>query len=438
LISVFEPTWTASDIDAMLSYWRVGIDRPYAYLGAVQLPGDGSLRYLYLRVGLNGIPSSPVVRIDDSVQYASSVVNIVVPTFDDSRVGLGANGFDVVAAAQRFYQYFGDVDDVLAFTPEATPVTDFGAFHRNVRNAVAGINIGNFDSSRSYGSNGVLQGIEVYGASTAARYEDTDHEMAHQWASNFDWTRIAAIARAGHQPSSHSPLWTGGETLIGAVLLGNRRVAAPAAGGYAVEQTPAPAHFHPIELYAMGLLSADRVPDFQLFADQSQFDANAATAPDVGAAVTGAVQPASIADVVRVHGSRTGPAISSLWRRATVLVSRNRLASQQEMDYWNFFAQRLGDRNHASRSTLDNFVSFRRATGGAVDVATAIQPRAAAPEAETLEIDTPAYGASDWRGISLTSPLPSRFVAGQTVTVTGRVTAPDAVDFTSVTLGFWA
>lgn len=436
LVSVFEPTWTRADLDSTLTLYPFGFDRPFIYWGAVQVPGTSMERYVYFRVGLHGIPSSPVVRINDQVQYASDVVNIVVPTFDDARVVYGANGFDVTSASQLFYKYFDDAYDVLAFTPEAVPVANFGAYHSNVRNTVAGINISTFDQSKLLGSNGVLQGIEVYGGANATRYEDTEHEMAHQWLSNFDWTKIAGISRAGWSPSSHSPLWTGGETLIGAVLLGTRRVASGST--YAIEQTPVPPHYHPIELYAMGLLTADQVPDFAVFSDQGQFDASTAAEPKLGTGVSGDTKKVSVTDVIRVHGARQGPAIRSAWRRATVVVSKSQLASQQEMDYWNFFAQRLGDRNHASRPNYDNFVSFRRATNGAVELSTAIAPTGRAPLAQTMDIDTPSFGATDWRGVTFDSPVPSRIAVGQTVTLTGRVTASDRSDFNGIQLGFWA
>ncbi len=107
------------------------------------------------------------------------------------------------------------------------------------------------------------------------------------------------------------------------------------------------------------------------------------------------------------------------------------------MDYWNFFAQRLGDRNHASRPAFDNYVSFRVATGGAVDLRTAAAPAGAASLPQTLDIDTPTFSGNDWRGVSFDSPVPSRFVVGQPVTLAGHVTAADH-DFTSITVGFWA
>jgi len=435
IISLFEPTWTASDIDQMFSVWRYGFDQPFMYWGAYQVPGDSTERHLYVRTGFAGLPMSPVNRINDQVQYASDVVNIVVPTFEDARIAGGMNGFDIVSAARLFYQYFGDRYDVLALTPESTAIGDFGAFHANVQNTVTGLNISTFNQAARYGSAGALQGIEVYAGAFATRYQDTDHEMMHQWGSDFDWTRIAGITRAGHQPTAHSPLWTGGETLIGAVLLGDRRVAA-SNGRFTIEQTPPPATYHPVERYSMGTLTADQVPDFDVFVNQDQFDPTTATSPTIGAAVQGETRAMRIADVIRIHGPRVGPAPST-WRRATVLISRDRLASQQEMDYWNFFAQRLADRGGAGRPTYNNFVPFSRATAKAVTLQTAIVPRTQPPLDQQLDTDTPMFGASDWRGVTLGAPLPSRLTTNQTVTATGHVTASDRSDFSSMAFGFW-
>ncbi|PYR35825.1 MAG: hypothetical protein DMF93_21040 [Acidobacteria bacterium] len=262
IVSLFEPTWTAAEIDQMFSARRYGFDQPFVYWGAFEVAGGAAQRYIYVRTGLAGIPLSPVVRINDQVQYASDVVNLVVPTFEDARITGGMNGFDLVSAARLFYQYFADRYDVLALSPESTAIGDFGAFHANVQNTVSGLNLSTFNQDARYGSTGALQGIEVYAGATATRYQDTDHEMAHQWGSDFDWTRIAGISRAGHQPGAHSPLWTGGETLIGAVLFGDRRVSA-SNGRFTIEQTPPPAAYHPLERYSMGILTADQVPDFE-------------------------------------------------------------------------------------------------------------------------------------------------------------------------------
>jgi len=113
IVSVFEPTWTATDIDQVFAVRRYGFDHPFEYWGAFNLPGESTQRYVHVRTGVGAIPSSQVVHINDRVQYASNVVNLVVPTFDDARISGGMNGFDVVTASRLFYQYFSDNYDVL-------------------------------------------------------------------------------------------------------------------------------------------------------------------------------------------------------------------------------------------------------------------------------------------------------------------------------------
>jgi len=298
------------------------------------------------------------------------------------------------------------------------------------------LNLRIFDESRTYGSSGALQGIEHYThASLAVAYEDTDHEMAHQWGSNFDWTRIAGIARAGHQPTAHSPLWTGGETLIGAVLYGSRRVRT-SGDGFSIERTPAPARYHPIELYAMGQLASDDVPEFLVFNEQGQFDADTATTPDVGTAVIGQTTRVSMTDVIRTHGVRQGPAPTQ-WRRATILVSRDHLATQEEIDYWNFFAQRLADRHERAMPTGTGFATFRLATRNAVHLSTLIEPLGGPALPQSLETDQPAYGPTDWRDVRLAGPVSTRFRVGDTVTLTGLVTATETHDFNSIATVFY-
>ena len=89
----------------------------------------------------------------------------------------------------------------------------------------------------------------------------------------------------------------------------------------------------------MGKLDAAQVPDFAVFQDQAQFAADTSSSPAVGTRLNGDAQPVSIQDVIRIHGERRGPS-PSIWRRALVVVSRDDLASQREIDQWNFFAQR--------------------------------------------------------------------------------------------------
>lgn len=435
VISIFEPTWPASELAVSLSRSRFGIDQPDLFWGSVILPGSSTERSVRLRMGIDGIPPSQVVRISERVQYASNVVNLVVPGFGDGRVQDGTAGFELTTVTKLFYQYFADSYDVIGLQPQAVTVGDFGAFHQNVANDVTGLNLQTFNQDSLYGSSGALRGVEVYAYSTSARYEDTNHEMAHQWSSRFDWVRIANIVRAGHQPTAHSPLWTGGETLIGAVLFGDRRVRA-LADGYDIGRTAAPARYHPVEMYAMGKLEASDVPDFSVFSEQGQFLNDTAASPGVGAPVTGDSQRVSINDLIRVHGPRVGPS-PSVWRRALVLVSREQLASPREMDYWNFFAQRLADRSESNPPTYNGYASFRVAANNTVRLSTAIRPLSQPELPEILDTAGGPLGTEDWRGVSFSAPVSTRVSAGQSTTLTGRVTATDAVDFTQIVITYY-
>jgi hypothetical protein len=435
VISIFEPTWPASELAVSLSHYRFGVDQPNLFWGSIVLPNSTTERAVLLRMGIDGIPASPVIKINDTVQYASNVVNVVVAGFGDGRVQNGTSGFELSSATRAFYQNFADAYDVIALQPQTVTIADFGAFHQNVMNDVTGLNLGTFNQSGAYGSANVLRGVEVYAASNSARYQDTNHEMAHQWGSNFDWTRIANVTRAGHYPSAHAPLWTGGETLIGAVLFADRRVRT-LADGYDIERTPAPVRYHPIEMYAMGQRAASDIPDFSVFSDQAQFSADTASSPSVATRLQGDAQRVSIYDVIRIHGNRAGPAPSA-WRRALIVVSRDQLASQREMDFWNFAAQRLADRSQSNPPTYSGYASFRLATQNTVTLTTAIHPLNQPALPEVLDTATNTFGALDWRDVSFSGPVRSRFVAGESVALTGRVTATDPVDFQQISVVFY-
>jgi hypothetical protein len=433
VISIFEPSWTSEQLASALAASEFGFDGPELYWGSYYTARAASPRYVYLRMGLGGIAPSQVVRVDDRVQYASNIVNIVVPGFGDGRVSSGSQAFELSAVTRAFYTRFADQYDVLAMVPASTPVSDWGAFHHNVQNRVTGLNLDIFDDSTGYGSDMVLQGVEVYAAGTATHFRETNHEMAHQWGSNFDWNRIAGVARAGHEPASHAPLWTGGETLLGAVLYGDRRVRATESG-YQIEQTPAPARFHPVELYSMGKIAAQRVPDFGVFVNQAQFGS---LTPDAGTPLTGEVHTVSVADIIREHGVRQGPAPGSEWRRATVLVSRDRLASKAEMDYWNFFAQRLANVSQQTVASIDGYVPFRTATNDLVSLTTSIKPLRAAALPQLLDTAAPSFGALDFRDIELASPMPSRMTAGGQVDLKGHVAATGPAEASQIEIVFW-
>jgi hypothetical protein len=223
--------------------------------------------------------------------------------------------------------------------------------------------------------------------------------------------------------------------MLSAVLWPTRRVRTTGAA-FAIEGTPAPVHYHPLELYGMGVLPPEQLPDFQVFEDQGQFDPTTAAVPPIDSPLNGGAKAVNIRDVIREHGARTGPT-PAVWRRATVLVSTTALASQREMDYWNFFAQRLADRTNAATPTYDGYVPFHAATRDAVTLATAIELTGRPGIAETLDTDAPMFGTGDWRGVAFTQPLPSRLAPGAVLRLAGHVTAIDHADFSQMGLIFY-
>ncbi len=237
VVSVFEPSWPADVIQQRLATARVGLDNASLWLGYFRGPAEAPSVYrsVYLRVGSSAIGPTDVVRIDDTVQYASHVVNLVVPDFGDRRL---VDDFDLRAVASASTRI------------STTPTTCSLSCRKTVRStasaaticasatSVEGVGLTTFNRAAEFGSAGRLLGVEVFHQTGFVQNDISNHELAHTWGHAFDWTRIAGITRAGHAPAAHGPLMTGGESLVGAVLGPSRRPALRADGTAVIERTP--------------------------------------------------------------------------------------------------------------------------------------------------------------------------------------------------------
>jgi hypothetical protein len=434
-VSIFHPSWSGARIAKFFWSNHWGWDDGGIYWGEF-LPGDaapGSGWSITLRIAPRSLPRVGVTRLADDVQYSSHVVNLVMPAFGDGFLR-DDKGFELEQVARRFYQDFEDSYDTLAIVPEAGYTASFGAYHQNARNDVRGIGITVFDNSANYGSGRRLQSAELFIGTSFTNPRTTAHELAHQWGSYFDWGRLASMRPAG-SVGSHDPLWTQGETLIGAVLWPSRRVES-AEVGWQIGLTPAPAKLHPYTLYAMGLLPRDAVPAVTVFEDQGQFNATSVSTPAVGTAVAGAARSVTVFNVVGMLGERTGP-VPSVWQRATIVVSRDRLLSQREMDYWTFFAARAEDPNGTGVVGYDGVGSFESATSGMVDVRADIRPLRAPPIVDPFQVDGRAFDRDDVRTIQFDHELRSQYAVGSTFTFSGKVKAADRSDISSIVIRFW-
>jgi hypothetical protein len=102
-------------------------------------------------------------------------------------------------------------------------------------------------------------------------------------------------------------------------------------------------------------------------------------------------------------------------------VSRERLATGQEMDFWNFFAQRLAGGSRPDAPTVAGFVPFRTATNDAVTLSTVVRPRTSERLPEVIDVAATPFGARDWRGVTFSAPVPRRYRVGTSITLSGRV-----------------
>ena len=433
VVSVFTPSWPASRLTEMLRLQEYGLDYPFIYWGEVLPDGQSGGFFVWLRLAPNNLPQAQVLRLADDVQYSASVVNLRIDGFADARLFEDDNSsFDFPALSRKFYTFFEDSYDTLAVTTSDTQVKGNGtfAFHVNVKNDVRGIGLDRFDNSARYGSAGRLAGLEFYFNPNLTTHATAVHEAAHQWGSYLDFAKLG-ISRAGHQADAHDPLMDGGETLIGAVLEGTRRV-----NGTTIERTPYPVRFHPLTLYAMGVLKEAGVPAVNLFAEQGQFASGATATPAPGTPVAGGSHSATISNIIGVMGPREGPVPSEV-QRAIVVVSSGSLLTQAEMNYWTFFAQRLADPNGSGTPAWDGYVSFSKATGDAVRMRHEIRPRTAPRIAQVLNVDFPPFARGDFRGVEFDAAVPMTYRVGQRARFEGRVTASDRNDFTALILQFY-
>ena len=440
LVSVFERSYPGSILADLLVYAH-GYDFPQVPLGRLEVPGsevtdpNGTLSgpsfvTVWLKLAPANLPASTVGVVTPSsssrpvAQYASHVVNLVLPGFGDARVLNGAQAFELEQAAQGFYQHFADTYHTLSFIPRRSPFT-YSAFNLNVTNDVRGIGAALFNHQAAYGSR-MLRSVQLYAAGFFGQHETTGHQIAHQWGDETNLAAIAGVSAAGYQPARHTPLLQGGATLIGAVLRGTReveRVPSAVAGGddtYQIRRTTAPITFHPLQLYRMGLLEPAAVPDVSVFADQAQLGGTPPRAPAVDTPVSGPRRSVSINEIMAALGPRSGPSFSE-WRLAFVVVSEEPI-SQREMDYYNFYAQRAAAA--AGTRSYDGFGSFFEATGDRVVLRTDVDPldTGATPKiAQTLTVRYPPFGSRDWRGLVFDAAVPSRVETGAALVLAGRI-----------------
>ena len=277
------------------------------------------------------IPRFPITNLDTDAQRTTHVVNIVDPDFVT-----GANP-DVTRITKRFYQLAGDDYDFLNVVHALSRFQN--RFHFATKNEVLGIGVNVFNNATTYGSSGKLSGISVFPISSFFDGADYgyQHELGHQWI-NFlhmpplslgipHWP-ISSMA-GGIMGFSIGPTSQGGEYPC---LLTSEP------GGIRLTPRNGPPVFTDLDLYLMGMLPASQVAEQIVFAEQNK----ALALPCNNQLFTGPVTRIAISDIVNTFGTRVPDSINAPknFKVATILVSKDRLLSEDEMAFFNFFARR--------------------------------------------------------------------------------------------------
>jgi hypothetical protein len=381
------------------------------------------------------IAKAPVVRIDDRVQYSSHVVNIVAG--DDCYPGAGCEGnfhevlprgdriFDPSEVARIFYEHFTDSYEQLALVSERVHSSpDSGASGLGAYSDVEGINWAGYDW-RSYwsGSEVLLGAIAHLRVGLMSNWVSL-HESGHQWGFRWDLFDVAGV-EAPNAPAcdspGHAPLMADRVSLMSHCLnvnddrYPNLRIARRG-DEWVLAAPERPLTYHPLQLYAMGLLSRDEVPSIWLRLRQ---DRPRPMRP--GTRVPGEFVEVTMDDIIARYGERSGPAVPSILRRAYIVVSPQRLMSARDLSWFNFFARRLSDPDVTGIEDLDLTPSTEFATLGLVDLRTEIRPRTQPQVAGEFAVSYPKVGRGDLVGLRLDRPLGTRYQVGRAYVVAGRV-----------------
>lgn len=278
----------------------------------------------------------PFVRLSQFVQASTRVVNIHDATYFVRH--------DLTSITREFYRYFPDDYDVLniVFDPQRFD----NRSHAVIKNTVSGIGLSTTtDSSALYGSAGRLIGMSFFPISRLFDGVETGflHELGHQWINNIRAQPFAA--GAPHWPYSSMAGGVMGFSIGGTGGQGGSfdcAITEDPRGFVLTPTTDAPA-YNDLDLYLMGLMPASEVRQQFVFAVQSP-------APRCdGSVFTGAMTRVGVNDVIASAGPRV-PAFGAAptnFKMATIIVTRDGLASREMMSFYSWMAERAEWRTRA-------------------------------------------------------------------------------------------
>ncbi len=310
------------------------------YLRLFQGGTQVSQSNLLIDVLTSAVPSVNIKQVSPTIQYSEHLVNIVDPAFfpTQSFPTNPQKALSEQAVAKALYARFADVFDFLVLTPEISVPLNAG--HAIVQNKAA--NIGLFVGSSPsggpaiWGSAGRLLGTTIYRATGMfdGASHNYAHELGHQWVNALSMSPFT-LGRGAHWPLSDLA-----SDVMGYAVASNPQGLqfpydlTPSGANYQMVHNSNPQVFSDLSLYLMGLAPATEVSDHFVFVDQDQTLANGT--------LLGPVINVSMSAVLAVMGPRIPGygAAPTKFRVATVLVSRDGLASPEVMQLYDYYSAR--------------------------------------------------------------------------------------------------
>lgn len=250
------------------------------------------------------------------------------------RPGSGNPINDLQGAVREFYSYFPDSFDFVqvVFT---LPSSSGNRYHAAVRTDATGTGQSPLNSSADYGSTGRLIGLNVFPIDFFFDTAEStfSHETGHQW---INFLQNARLQSAGpHWPPSNMASGVMGFNIPGSNVGGDFVYTVEAASpGFAHVKARAanapPRTYSDFDLYLMGFIPASQVQNMLILDGDPCADC---TVP----ATTLTIQ-----DVINVNGPRVPSSATAKksFRIATIVVSRDRPLTDDEMAFFDRFAAR--------------------------------------------------------------------------------------------------
>ena len=255
---------------------------------------------------------------------------------------VSSSSLDLVAATRRFYATHSDDYDQLVFWSDTPVMTDAFAFETTVKNSITGTGLEVIDFSTQLGSRGALHSIvnmdrvSKYPSGPAGKFFGENstlgilaHETGHRWLTRIEFLN-ANRERSEDLLGRQRAHWSFFMDSDGSVMEGNE---IEDQGGGTFRTRTTAEKYSRLDLYAMGLATADEVPTFfYVDAPIAAYDREDGTIANVQ--FNGTRRDVLMQDVIDAMGPRVPAAADSprLHRQAYIYVRRaSAVLDQQDL-----------------------------------------------------------------------------------------------------------